>query len=217
MHFLRTLSLLTLIASLSACQLYSSMSHTSSSQISTRMQGNLTHSAGQWLFQTCDMQQSYIVDTSTELNQELIPMLAEAPQEIFADISAYIDTTTQHLIPTQRYRLQIEGPACNDPDLARLQLRASGNEPFWSILQTPRGLIFNQIDQASIALPYIEEELGNGRFYISSEANEQNLKLWITPKQCIDSMSGTIYHLQAQLQWNQETLTGCATFGGLRN
>lgn len=147
-----------------------------------------------------------------------MPLLAQAPQEIFADISAYIDTTTQHLIPTQRYRLQTQGPACNDPDLARLQLRASGNEPFWSILQTPRGLIFNQIDQASIALPYIEEEeLGNGRFYISSEANEQNLKLWITPKQCIDSMSGTLYHLQAKLQWNQETLTGCATFGGLRN
>ena len=217
MHFLRTLSLLTLTASLSACQFYSSMTDTSSSQVSTRMQGNITHSEGQWLFQPCGTQHSYIVNSSTELNQELIPMITEAPQGVFADLSGQLDATQQRFTPTQRYRLQIEGPACNDPDLARLQLRASGNEPFWSILQTPRGLIFNQMNQASIALPYIEEELGNGRFYISSEANEQNLKLWITPKQCIDSMSGTIYHLQAQVQWNQETLTGCATFGGLRN
>lgn len=217
MHPLRIIGLLILTASLSACQLYTSTAKTDAVPLGTRMQGTIVHNEGQWLFQPCGRQQTYIVNSSTELNQELIPLIAEAPHGIFADISGHIDAAQERFTPTQRYRLQIEGQACNDPDLARLQLRASGNEPSWSILQTPRGLIFNQADQASIALPYIEEELGNGRFYISSEANDQNLKLWITPKQCIDSMSGAVYHLHAKLQWNQESFTGCAAFGGLRD
>lgn len=214
---LRLIGLCLVTASLSACQLNSFTSTKDATPPSERMQGTLVSSEGQWLFQPCGTEQTYSVNASNNLKQELTTLAAEAPHGVFADIQGVIDEAQQRFTPTLRYRLQIEGQACNDPDLARLQLRASGNEPFWSILQTPRGLILNQADQASIALPYIEEELGDDRFYLSSEANEHNLKLWITPKQCIDSMSGTVYHLHAKLQWNQETLTGCAAFGGLRN
>lgn len=215
MPLFRTLALIVLSASLSACQLYKT--HGDLSAPSQRMQGTIIHSQGQWMFNPCNSTATYTLKASAALSQELIPMIAAMPSGVFADFSGLIDSAQQSFTPSKRYRLQMEGHACNDPDLARLQLRASGNEPFWSILQTPRGLIFNQIDQASIALPYIEEQLGEDHFRISSQANNQTLELWITPGQCIDSMSGAIYHLQATLKWNEQRLNGCAAFGALRN
>lgn len=95
-------------------------------------------------------------------------------------------------------------------------MRASGNEPFWSLLQTPKGLLLNQIGEETIALPYIEEQLPEGRFIISSQANHQDLQLWLTPSTCRDSMSGTIYHLTARLKLDQQVLHGCASFGAMR-
>lgn len=209
------LSFILLAASLSACQLYAPKAIKPES--STRLQGTVYHSQGQWVLQPCGSQNSYIIDPPSELSLELIPLLADSSNGIFADLNGRLNTAQQRFTPSQRYRLQAEGHGCDDPDFARLQLRASGNEPFWSILQTPRGLIFNQIDQPSIVLPYIEEQQSDGRFQISSQANNQNFDLWITPGQCTDSMSGTISHLHARLQWNQHTFNGCAAFGALRN
>ncbi|MDY0207321.1 MAG: hypothetical protein RBR82_11960 [Pseudomonas sp.] len=215
MHRFRVVSFILLAASLSACQFYAPK--VIKAELTNRIQGTIYHSQGQWILQPCGTQNSYIVNSSLELSQELIPLLTESPNGIFADLSGRLDTVQQRFTPTQRYRLQAEGHGCDDPDFTRLQLRASGNEPFWSILQTPRGLIFNQIDQPSIALPYIEEQQTDGRFHISSQANNQNFDLWITPGQCTDSMSGTISHLHARLQWNQQSFNGCAAFGALRN
>ena len=215
MRYFHILSLLLLTLSLSACQALKSTSN--NSEPMTRLQGNLTQDNGQWLFKPCTMQDSYILKPSSALKDELNTLSANDPTGLFADLNGHIDNSKGYFTPTQRYRLQVEGFGCNDPDFARLLIRASGNEPFWSILQTPRGLIFNQPGESAVALPYIEEQLPDGRFHISTEANNQNLQLWITPQQCIDSMSGTVYHLTASLQWNQQTLNGCATFGALRN
>ena len=213
-HF-RIFGLILLTTSLSACQSFTPS--TSTNQTPSRLQGDLTQENGQWLFQPCATQDSYTLKPSTELSNELNTLASEAANGLFADLSGHIDSTKQYFTPTQRYRLQIEGHDCNDQDFKRLLVRASGNEPFWSLLQTPKGLIFNQPDASALALPYIEEQLPDGRFHISTEANQQNLQLWLTPQQCIDSMSGTVYHLTAQLRWNQQTLNGCASFGALRD
>lgn len=214
-HSLRSLSLVVLTLSLSACQFFKANDNTE--QDSRRIQGTLSYADEQWLLQPCDTQQSYIVLPSKELNEELNTLVAETSSALFADLRGQLDPTQQYFTPSQRYRLQMEGHDCNDPDFARLLIRASGNEPFWSILQTPKGLIFNQIDQPTLVLPYIEEQLPDGRFHISTQANKQNLQLWITPQHCTDSMSGTVYHLSAQLQWNTQTLHGCAAYGALRD
>lgn len=215
MRHLRITGLVLLALALSACQSFTANSDIT--QPSSRLQGTLSHNGENWLLKACSTDEIYIVDTSTALNDEFQSLLAEAPEGLFADLGGVLDTQHKRFTISQRYRVQIEGFHCNDPDFERLLLRASGNEPFWSILQTPRGLIFNQIDQATIALPYIEEQLPDGRFHISTEANNQNLQLWVTPQRCTDSMSGAVYHLTTQLQWNQQTLQGCAAFGALRN
>lgn len=214
-HFLRIFSLALLTVSLSACQFFQSPA--SSIQSELRLQGTLSHANGQWLLQPCTTQERYIVRPSAALSAELNNLSAEAASGVFADLRGQLDNNQQYFTPTQLYRLQSEGHNCNDPDFARLLIRASGNEPFWSILQTPQGLIFNQLDAPALVLPYIEEQLPDGRFHISTQANNQSLQLWITPQQCTDSMSGTVYHLSAQLQWNQQTVHGCAAYGALRH
>ena len=213
-HF-RILGLILLTASLSACQLFKTSAP--DSQTTSRMQGNLSQSNGQWLFKPCTLEDSYTLKPSSALSAELETLATDSANSVFADLRGEIDNATHSFTPTQRYRLQAEGHNCNDPDFARLLIRASGNEPFWSILQTPRGLIFNPPGASAIALPYIEEQLPDGRFHISTQANNQKLQLWITPEQCIDSISGAMYHLTASLQWNEQTLHGCAAFGALRD
>lgn len=215
MRHLGFLTIAVLAVTLSACQ--TSSSTTSSKPASQRLQGNLTQSNGEWLFQPCSTTSSYILKPATALTNELNTLTADAANGLFADLAGQLDSSQHYFTPTQRYRLQVEGHDCNDPDFARLQVRASGNEPFWSLLQTPQGLIFNVPGASAIALPYVEEQLPDGRYHISTEANEQNLSLWLTPQTCIDSMSGTVHHLTAQLQWNQKTLYGCASFGALRD
>ncbi len=215
MRHLRIISLVLLALALSACQSFTASS--AITQPALRLQGNLTHNGENWLLQPCTVQENYTLELPTALDDEFKSLLAESPNGLFADLSGQLDNEQKHFSVSQRYRVQIEGYNCNDPGFERLLLRASGNEPFWSILQTPRGLIFNQIDQPTIALPYIEEQLPDGRFHISTQANNQNLQLWITPQRCTDSMSGSIYHLNTQLQWNQQTLQGCAAFGALRD
>ncbi len=213
--FLRLSSLTLITITLSACQLLSTTS--SSLQQPLRLQGTITQLDDQWFLQPCDAQERYTLIASAELNEELNSLTSEAPNGLFADLSGELDPRLGHFTAVERYRLQIEGHDCGDTDFARLLLRASGNEPFWSILQTPKGLILNQAGEPALALPYIEEQLPDGRFQISTQANNQNLQLWVTPQQCIDSMSGTVYHLSARLQLNQQTFQGCAAFGALRN
>lgn len=215
MHYLRILSLILLTTALSACQFFKKAEITAPAFL--RLQGTLTHSNGQWLLYPCAADKHYSVLPETALSIEFNRVIADAPNGLFADLGGQLDATQQYFTPSIRYRLQSEGQGCSDQDFPRLLIRASGNEPFWSILQTPAGLIFNQVGQPAIVLPYIEEQMPDGRFHISTQANKQNLQLWITPQQCTDSMSGTVYHLSAQLQWNQQTLYGCATFGALRN
>lgn len=215
MRYFRITCLALLALALGACQSFTA--NTPIAQPALRLQGNLTHNGDNWLLQPCTVQDSYILELSTALSDEFKGLLTESPNSVFADLSGHLDSKQKRFTVKQRYRVQIEGHNCNDPDFERLLLRASGNEPFWSILQTPRGLIFNQIDQPTIALPYIEEQLPDGRFHISTQANNQYLQLWITPQRCVDSMSGAIYHLNTQLQWNQQTVHGCAAFGALRD
>lgn len=215
MRQFRITALIFLSFFISACQLLKPAA--SNQPDSTRLQGTITELNGKWLFQPCATQDSYILEPSLALNEELHNLSSDSGSPLFADLAGTFDNNQQRFTPQQRYRLLFEGHACDDPDFARLQLRASGNEPFWSILLSSQGLLLNQIDQASVALPYIEEQLADGRLIISSQANHQNLQLWLSPNTCIDSMSGAVHHLTARLQLDQQTHHGCAAFGARRD
>ncbi len=77
--------------------------------------------------------------------------------------------------------------------------------------------MLEQLGQEPVALPYMEEQLPDGRFNLTSEANGKRIELWVAPQRCVDSMSGSVQHLSAELRLDGKPLRGCAYFGGSRN
>lgn len=56
-----------------------------------------------------------------------------------------------------------------------------------------------------------------GGLTLSSEANGQHVELWVAPQRCVDSMSGAVRHLRAELRIDGQTLQGCGYYGGARD
>jgi len=188
-----------------------------------RLQGELSSGSGGLQFRPCGEQRRFSIsnDGSTAIVREAAQLLADGPGPLFADISGQLGASTVtgtdgQLQLSEVYRIQREGPGCNEPGFQRLLLRANGHEPDWSLSVTGKGLALLRPGQPALALPYLEEALPDGRFSLSSEANGQRLDLWVAPQRCTDSMSGTVQHLSAELRLDGQIYRGCASFGGAR-
>lgn len=212
-----------LVPLLASCQVFTPQpAHKSAA--ATRLQGELSLQDGQLLLRPCQEQRRFVIDDdgSTGIGREAAGMLNDGAGSLFVDLRGQLSATPEagldgKLVPSQVYRLQAEGPGCEDLNFKRSSLRASGQEPGWSVLVSSRGLVLDRPGQEPLALPYLEEQLPEGRFNLSSEANGERLELWVAPQRCVDSMSGTVQHLSAELRLNGKVLRGCASFGGARN
>ena len=188
-----------------------------------RLQGELHLQQGQLLLQICGEQRQLAVinDGNSNIAREAGELFADGHQSLFVDLLGYIGASKLpdvdgEVRPDKVLRLQGEGPGCNEPGFERLLLRASGHEPDWSLGVSEQGLVLLRTDQPPLALPYVEEQLPGGSFNLTSEADGQRLELWLAPQRCVDSMSGTVQHLSAELRLNGEVQRGCASFGGAR-
>ncbi|TWC28303.1 putative lipoprotein [Pseudomonas sp. SJZ079] len=190
----------------------------------TRLQGELDRQAGQLLFRPCQEQRRFVIgnDGGTDIMRESAELFADSPGPLFADVRGLLAATPQagvdgSLTLSKVYRLQREGAGCDDLNFKRTTLHASGHEPDWSVAVSGKGLILNRPGQPPLALPYLEEQLPEGRANLTSEANGQRLELWLAPQRCVDSMSGAVQHLSAELRLNGQVLRGCGYLGGARN
>jgi putative lipoprotein len=190
----------------------------------TRMQGELSLKAGQLLFRPCQEQRQFILkeDGDAQLSRDANRLFGDGHETLYVDMRGQLQANAQAGVDgqfeaRQVYRVQAEGHGCADINFARTLLRANGHEPHWSIAVSSKGLILNRPGQEPLALPYLEEQLPEGRLNLSSEANGQRLELWVTKQRCVDSMSGAVQHLSAELRLNGEVLRGCAYLGGARN
>lgn len=190
----------------------------------TRMQGELNLSTGQLLFQPCHEQRQFILkeDGAVGLSSDANSLFADGHNTLYVDMRGQLQANAQagidgQFVPSQVYRVQPEGHACTDINFARTVLRASGHEPDWNIAVSNQGMILNRVGQEPQALPYLEEQLPEGRLSLSSEANGQRVELWVVRQRCVDNMSGAVQHLSAELRVNGEVLRGCAFLGGARN
>ncbi|MBI6646770.1 hypothetical protein YA0745_28035, partial [Pseudomonas synxantha] len=52
---------------------------------------------------------------------------------------------------------------------------------------------------------------------LMTEANNQHIELWVAPQRCVDSVSGSLQHMSAELRVNGQVQRGCAAFGGSRD
>mgnify|MGYP007125722709 CR=1 FL=1 len=189
----------------------------------TRMQGELSAKGGQLLFKPCTESRHFsIFDAgNTGLLQEAAS-LANEPGTLFADISGKLSTSQKagndgQLNVQRVYRVEHSNSACSDPNFKRLTVRAHGNEPDWDLKAGGKGMVLTRPGEPELAVPYLEEQLPDGRFNLSTEANGQRVDLWVAPQRCVDSMTGAVSHLSAELRVDGKTLRGCAYYGGSRN
>lgn len=181
-----------------------------------RWQGMVTQQDGQNWFSPCGGQRRFQLTDAAEVLAEL-----QSPQS-FIDMRARLNETTLpgadgQLSFTRLYRLEAEGPGCSDPGFARAILRAGGNEPGWRVEVSNQGMLVERMGEQPQALPYLEEHLPEGRLSFSSEADGQQIDLWIAPQRCQDTASGTVTPLTATFRHGEDTLRGCAYLGGARS
>jgi len=184
-----------------------------------RLQGSIIKQNGGLVFSTCQGRRNLMLLDSgaTGLPDDAQVLMAGSNQPLFADLRGSLknqrgDTGQLHL--TQVYRLEAEGPGCSDDAFSQLLLRARGHEPGWSVAITGQGLLLERPAQPALALPYLEEQLPGGQTSFSTEANDHLLDLWVAPQRCVDSATGAVSNLTAELRLDGQTLRGCAYYGG---
>ena len=216
MRVARSLVLVALLPLFAACQLFDGPRESASHVGQTRMQGQLTAAEGKLVFQPCQDQRQLVVNDigGTSVLQEAAT-LADEQGKLFADVRGKVSGDRLDL--TQLYRVERSGTACDDPNFKLLILRAAGHGPEWNVKVSGKGMVIDREGQPPLAVPYIEDHLGDGRFNLSSEANNQRIELWVAPQRCIDSNTGSVQHMSAELRIDGKVQRGCGYFGGSRN
>lgn len=223
MRAARSLLFVALLPLFAGCQLLEAPRQSVSHAGQTRMQGELTAADGKLLFQPCQEQRRYIVNDAggTSVLQQAAT-LADDSGKVFADLRGRIVSsasagTESQLDVEQLYRLEPSATACDNADFKRVILRAAGHSPEWALTASGKGLVLDRAGQPPLAVPYVEEQLGDGRFNLGTEANGQKVELWVTPARCVDSATGSVQHMSAELRVNGQVQRGCAYFGGARD
>lgn len=225
MSAVRCAFLFALVPLFAGCQMLGLSSDTP--KVSTagmiRMQGDLTGAGGQLLFQPCNEQRRYVVKDrgNTGILQEATS-LADSNGKVFADLrgvfAASKAANSDGLLDLhQLYRVERPGQACEDLNFKRLTLHANGNGPAWNVNVSGKGMVIEREGQPPLAVPYVEEQMPDGRFSISTEADNQRIELWVAPQRCVDSVNGSVQHLSAELRINGQSQRGCGYYGGSRD
>lgn len=216
MRVARSLVLVALLPLFAACQLLDGQRESASHVGQTRMQGQLTAADGKLVFQPCQEQRQLVVNDigGTSILQEAAT-LADEQGKLFADVRGKV--AGDRLDLTELYRVERSGTACDDPNFKLLILRAAGHGPEWNVKVSGKGMVIDREGQPPLAVPYVEEQLGDGRFNLSSEANNQRIELWVAPQRCVDSSTGSVQHMSAELRIDGQVQRGCGYFGGSRN
>ena len=217
MRVARSLVLAALLPLFAACQWLDGPRESASHVGQTRLQGQLTAADGKLLFQPCNEQRSLVVNDTggTSVLQEAAS-LADDQGKLFADVRGRI-TASGQLDLEQLYRVERSGTACDDPDFKQLTLRAAGHGPEWSVKVSGKGMVIDRPGQPPLALPYVEHQLADARFNLSTEANNQRIELWVAPQRCVDTSTASVQHMSAELRINGQVQRGCGYFGGSRN
>ncbi len=165
-------SLLPLFA---ACQVWKPESPSTS--VDTRFQGELVKINGALQFRPCTEKRLFSIEdvANTGLRREADSLFDDGAQGLFVDLRgtmgpAKVRGTDGKLEVSRLYRVQNEGPGCDDPNFKLLTFAANGNEPFWSARVNNQGLRLDRPEHETLALPYVAEELPNGSTSYSSEA-----------------------------------------------
>jgi putative lipoprotein len=221
----RSVLMFALLPVFAGCQLLPS--HTAQTSVSTagmiRMQGTLSGDNGKLFFEPCNEQRRYAVTDkgNTGVLQEAASVV-DKNGKAFADVRGnFVASRAQgsdgQADVYQLYRVERPSAACEDPNFKRLTIHASGNGPKWNLNASGKGLVLERDGMEPFAVPYLEEQLPEGRFNLITDANDQHVELYVAPQRCVDPANGSVQHLTAELRVNGQVHRGCAYFGGMRN
>jgi putative lipoprotein len=225
MFAVRTVLMFALLPVFAGCQLMSPQS--ADSKVSTagmiRMQGTLSGDAGKLFLQPCNEQRRYAVIDSgnTGILQEAASVVDKSGKAC-ADVRGnFVASKAQgsdgQANVYELYRVERPSGACEDPNFKRLTIHASGNGPKWNLNASGKGMVLEREGQQPFAVPYMEEQMPEGRFNLITDANDQHVELYVAPQRCVDPVNGSVQHLTAELRVNGQVQRGCAYFGAMRN
>lgn len=217
------LPLAALLPVFAGCQMFSEQP--SNPNVGTsRLQGELVSSDGPLLFKPCTEARRFVVNDAADLglSQDVKNLPERASGKVFADLRGTLGSTPTAtgdgtFDVTRVYRLEAASGACDDPAFKRLTVHASGENPTWDLKASGKGMVLNRQGQPPLALPFVEEQIPGGSLNLSTEANHQQIQVWLAPQRCVDTGSGAIRHLHAELRIDGQTLQGCGYYGGARD
>lgn len=106
-----------------------------------------------------------------------------------------------------------EGGACAAGAPA-WRVRASGNEPFWSVEITAERMLLREPEPAMpLDLPVTESQDSEGTVTYRAAGESHVLELVVAAQACSDSMSGAYFAYSAEGRLDGRELRGCARLG----
>jgi uncharacterized membrane protein len=187
-----------------------------------RLRGHAAIGPGGPLFLACGAQVWRPLD---DRSGELVPILTRlgaAPGEpIYVELRgqsaeppAPPGAAGHGAIALEVRRAERGGFACFQ-DLMGVEVRAFGEEPFWRLDVTPRGIVF--FDRTvTLVFPYVASRAESGaELYDSSYVGWEphHLALEVREQRCVDPTSGGYFALAARLEMDGRAFEGCAAEG----
>ncbi|NLC36385.1 MAG: hypothetical protein GX772_08065, partial [Alcaligenaceae bacterium] len=100
-------------------------------------------------------------------------------------------------------------PVCAQEGTLVTPVRASGNEPFWSVEYDGWQITLTEPGQPARQFNQVEQSPSAYGWMLQTPAGEPALQANITEAVCQDSMSGQFYPYTVTLNMNEQTLHGC--------
>lgn len=112
---------------------------------------------------------------------------------------------------------QPETPDAETSPAPASEIRAFGNEPFWSVLISDAGgIVYSRLGEEDIAFPYdspsyaTRDALRSTIGPLEDTAGEHTIEIVISEEPCQDTMADTVHPMRAIVVVDDEELRGCA-------
>ena len=110
-----------------------------------------------------------------------------------------------------------ETPSTKTAPARASEIRAFGNEPFWSVLISEAGgIVYSRLGEEDIAFPYespsyaTRDALRSTIGPLEDVAGEHTIEIVISEEPCQDTMADTVHPMRAIVVVDGEELRGCA-------
>jgi uncharacterized membrane protein/heat shock protein HslJ len=169
----------------------------------------------------------WVVDgTGSELADVYDSLAAEPYEKLFIELRGRREAAPEEgfgseyagsLVALELRRAARETRGCAE-DLAGVELRARGTEPFWSVEIRANAIRFSQLGEPEPRVfPYASPaRFGASRVYVSQaeRPGDERIEIDLVERPCVDPMSGERFPFAARVRIGDRTLSGCALEGG---